>query len=135
MWTETIVQFAPNIAVFPLGNGVGLLGPRVYYASGGVYAIDATYSLREYDVVADVDPLFNYSAIPQNFPGPFVPQFVRNTPAGLGNVSAMFEARQTYREFHRQRMLLGSIYCTVGLNPEDDPRNLPTAGTFDLQAP
>jgi hypothetical protein len=131
------VQFNPNIAVFPLGNGVVLLGPRIYYASGGVYGIDATPSLRAYDVVADVDPLFNFSAvpIPQNFLGPFVPQFVRNTSVGLGNVSAILETHQTYREFHRQRMLLGSIYCFVGLNPLDDPRNLPTAGTFDLQVP
>jgi hypothetical protein len=122
MWTNSIAQFAPNIAVFPLGNGAGLLGPRIYYDSGsvsGVYAIDATSSLREYDVVADVDPLFNFSAIPQNFPGPFLSQFVLNffagcsTPPNLGNVSAMWEARQTYREFHRQRMLLGSIYCAV----------------------
>ena len=134
MWTNTIPQFPQNIAVVPLGNGGGLLGTRVYYASNGIYPVDRVAPLRAYDRVADVHPSFNFSAIPAQF-HPLAAPFVRNTPAGLDNVSAMLLDSQNYRDFHRNRMVMGSIYNIVGNNPHGNPLNAPIAGTFNLQAP
>ena len=132
MWTNTVAQFHPGLVVGPLGNGNGILGPRVYMATNTVYLIDAIAPLRAYDVVANVHHLFNFNAVPQNF-GVFAPPFVRNTPANIVNVSAMWDARGTYQNFHRARMVMGSIYNRVNINPGGNPMIVPVPGTFDLQ--
>lgn len=75
----------------------------MYIVTNNIYPIDVTPPLRHYDVVSNVDPRvpFNFSSVSQNFASGD-PQFVQKTSVNLGSVSVMWEARVTYREFHRQ---------------------------------